>query len=396
MHEFTGERVIPGLVDADLFNEHLSRYRFASQFVAPGMTVLDAGCGSGYGTVELARARRVIAMDIATDAVEHARENHARANVHFAAGSCAAIPFGAGSFDVIAAFEVIEHLNDYRALVGEARRTLKTGGTFLVSTPNREYYAESRAAAGPNPFHVREFDYGEFSQALSEFFPHVEIWTQNHTDSIVFTPAAPNGALAESAGAPEPVTAHFFLAACSESPIARRPLFAWIPSVANTLRERELHIAKLDALLADALERHQSLERAHETLLGDALARHEALQREHERLLSELERSNRWAAELNLGMARRDARISELQEEAAARLEWIRDLEGQIARGRAEIENLNGELASRTEWARTLEAELARDREELGRRRAELAMLSESRWVRLGRKLRVGPEVNGL
>src|SRR5256885_15469926 len=53
--EFTGERVIPGQVDADLLNEHFARYAFAVR-LSRRKQVLDAGCGSGYGSAELARA----------------------------------------------------------------------------------------------------------------------------------------------------------------------------------------------------------------------------------------------------------------------------------------------------------------------------------------------------
>ena len=38
--EFTGERVIPGQVDVDLWNEHFSRYAFAREF-ARGKRVLE-------------------------------------------------------------------------------------------------------------------------------------------------------------------------------------------------------------------------------------------------------------------------------------------------------------------------------------------------------------------
>ena len=371
MHEFTGERVIPGLVDADLFNEHLSRYRFAAQFATPGMSVLDAGCGTGYGSAEFS-ACSIAAIDLSPDAVAHAAAHYARPHALFAAATCAALPFRDAAFNLVVSFEVIEHLPDYRALLSEARRVLKPGGIFIVSTPNRAYYAESRAQAGPNPFHVREFDYAEFNEILADFFPNVEIWTQNHSDAIVFAPASTpkEHATLESAGAAEPETAHFFLAACSDAPIARRPLFAWIPSIANTLRERELHIARLASELATK-----------DAWLNDALARHEALHRTHEELLAELERRNQWAERLNSEIAQRDARITALQDEAAVRLNWIRDLESQIAGGAAEIAHLNAELVSRTEWAQSLDAELTR--------------LRQSRWVRLGEKLHVGPEVGG-
>ena len=53
MAEFTGERLIPGEVDIDLLNEHMARYHFAVR-LARGKRVLDAGCGAGYGSAELA------------------------------------------------------------------------------------------------------------------------------------------------------------------------------------------------------------------------------------------------------------------------------------------------------------------------------------------------------
>ncbi|PYT22511.1 MAG: SAM-dependent methyltransferase, partial [Acidobacteria bacterium] len=60
--------MIPGEVDADLWNEHVARYWFAARF-ARGRRVLDAGCGSGYGADVLAReACEVLAVDISDDA----------------------------------------------------------------------------------------------------------------------------------------------------------------------------------------------------------------------------------------------------------------------------------------------------------------------------------------
>ena len=47
--EFTGERVIPGLVDVDLWNEHISRYTFAAR-LARRKRVLDVGCGCRVGS----------------------------------------------------------------------------------------------------------------------------------------------------------------------------------------------------------------------------------------------------------------------------------------------------------------------------------------------------------
>jgi len=51
--EFTGERVIPGQVNDDLWSEHIARYAYARRY-AEGRRALDAGCGTGYGSAELA------------------------------------------------------------------------------------------------------------------------------------------------------------------------------------------------------------------------------------------------------------------------------------------------------------------------------------------------------
>src|SRR3954451_11908286 len=160
--EFTGERVVPGEVDQDLLNEHMARYHFASRLTR-GKRVLDAGCGAGYGSAELARmAERVVGIDVAAEAVAFARTNYELPNLRFEQASCTELPFEDGSFDLIVAFEVIEHLENWKGFLQEARRVLAPAGQLIVSTPNKLYYTESRGAHGANPFHVHEFEFEEF------------------------------------------------------------------------------------------------------------------------------------------------------------------------------------------------------------------------------------------
>lgn len=411
--EFTGERVIPGLVDQDLFNEHVARYRFALQFLSrfshrPRVT--DAGCGSGYGSALLAEAAEVTGCDISGEAVRHAREHFGGTGAAFVQASCEALPVADGVCDLVTAFEVIEHLERWPLLLSEAKRVLKGSGVLLVSTPNKSYYAESRAKAGPNPFHTHEFEPEEFREALQAVFPHVQIWTQNHSEAIVFAPAQPANRVLDADGDNTPENAHFFLAACSENPLEAQDIYAWLPSSANLLRERERHIGRLEGELARK-----------DQWLNDLSERHSSLQASHEATLLELRERNGWAEGLNREIGECRAIIAHLQVEAAASLEWARALEAQIHAGNEEIRRLNqvsgeleAEVAARTDWARHLEEQLS-DRtlhvrqlqsysEELeGHLKAqndriagflsELGLIANSRWVRVGRKFGLGPVI---
>jgi len=100
--EFTGERVIPGQVNDDLWAEHVARYALAARF-AHGRRVLDLGCGAGYGTADLARvASSAVGVDLAPEAIEYAVRHFAP--VRFLQCSATTVPFPPASFDLVTAF----------------------------------------------------------------------------------------------------------------------------------------------------------------------------------------------------------------------------------------------------------------------------------------------------
>ncbi len=86
--------------------------------------------------------------DISRDAIDYARLHYSLENVRFLQASCTAMPFREGSFDLVVAFEVIEHLRDWRGFLLELRRVLTAGGQCVISTPNKNYYSESRGHTG--------------------------------------------------------------------------------------------------------------------------------------------------------------------------------------------------------------------------------------------------------
>jgi SAM-dependent methyltransferase len=416
--EFTGERLIPGEVDIDLLNEHMARYHFAAR-LARGKRVLDAGCGAGYGSAELADvAESVTAVDIAPEAVEYARAHYALPNLAFHQASCTALPFASGAFDLVVAFEVIEHLEKWRDFLEEVRRVLAPAGQLIVSTPNRLYYTESRGTGGANPFHVHEFDFDEFTAELRQFFPYVSMFLENHIEGVTFQPREPGNTVEARVDAAEPVPgeSHFFIAVCAHRPQVGNPTFVYVPRVANVLRERERHIAKLEGELAT---KDQWLDKAQLDLAE--------FDREHQKLLvmfrqqkEELEQSNHWAEELNAALAARGARIDELQEELARdqenarqvaaaynakiaaleqegreKTQWALDTEARLtaeirkiadtlAQTNTTLEQTERDLQERSAWALRLE-------EEKRQLEDQLNMVRASRWIKLGRKIGLGP-----
>lgn len=393
MAEFTGERVIPNQVDPDLWNEHLARYAFAAR-LSGRKRVLDAGCGSGYGSAELARtAREVVGVDVSAEAIEYARQNYALPNLRFLEGSCTEVPLPDASFDLVVAFEVIEHLAEWPRLIEEARRLLAPGGQFIVSTPNKSYYSETRAASGPNPFHVHEFEFEEFRQALRAVFPHVSIFLQNHAAGIVFEPVGQiHGAevrVEESHAKPE--QSHFFVAVCANTTQTGSPAFVYLPSTANVLREREIHIERLSAWLAEAQTEHQAL-----------------LQRFRD-LQTELEQRNAWAAKLDeeLAAARRlieekekeaaeaiagfQARVAELERESEDRLAWAQKSDAALEAKCKELAECV-ELLTRAEKTVEERSAWAMNLDKANRELQEsLSLVRSSRWVKIGRALGLGP-----
>ena len=253
----TGERVVPSASDPDVLNEHLARYYFASP-LARGKRVLDAGCGVGYGC-EILASGGSLALGVDNDAGAIRRASESCSRAVFACGDCTALPVADGSFDLVVAFEVIEHLDHWDRLLREAARVLAPGGAFVVSTPNRPYYQTTRKE--PNPFHVHEFDHGEFTSALGEVFRHCQVFFQNHVPAVSINRGQRRtaSAIVEPAGISADA-AHFFVAVCSFNRIEPLRDLVFAPDGGNVLLERERHIARLRRWITNLESRHATVE----------------------------------------------------------------------------------------------------------------------------------------
>jgi SAM-dependent methyltransferase len=99
----------------------------------PGRRVLDLGCRDGALTQAYLDGNEVVGVD--ADQAALAEAARLGIETHWA-DLDQPLDLDDQSFDVVVAGELLEHLRDPRRLVGEVRRVLRSGGTFVASVPN--------------------------------------------------------------------------------------------------------------------------------------------------------------------------------------------------------------------------------------------------------------------
>ncbi len=123
------------------------KYEYPLRLLEPYLrgdeVALDVGCGDGRLMSLLAgRIGRIVGLDHQLLPLRFARLLISQANVSLLQHDVllAPLPFAANSFDLVTAFDVIEHipLEAVPALLSECQRVLKPGGKLVLTTPNRD------------------------------------------------------------------------------------------------------------------------------------------------------------------------------------------------------------------------------------------------------------------
>lgn len=115
---------------------HRRRAHWLERLLPPGPArVLDAGCGTG-GFIRNLRnthpAWRVMGVELSPVACGLARE---RSGAEIIEGSITALPFADGAFDAVTTGDVLYHVADVAAALGEFARCLRPGGVVVINEP---------------------------------------------------------------------------------------------------------------------------------------------------------------------------------------------------------------------------------------------------------------------
>ena len=158
---------LPAELDPPSFERRL---HFLLGEVRPGDRALDVGCGTGDFTAAMARAGAdAIGVDVAEAALRRARSRHPGVEFRLVPLD-GPLPFEDGSFELVWASEVIEHVADTARWLSEVRRVLAPGGRLLVTTPS---HGRLRVAVG---------GVERFSEPLGD---HLHLYTKRSLGSLL-------------------------------------------------------------------------------------------------------------------------------------------------------------------------------------------------------------------
>jgi len=174
MLEKSGERVFPdqfeNIDEYLVFLRHLFAYEYAMNHLSSKDSVLELGCGEGYGTNLLSRkCYSIVGLDVHMESLNHAVSKYESENCKFQLYNGVRIPFADESFEKVVLFQVIEHVEDDLGFFKEIARVLKPGGTLFLTTPSRSYRLKPGQKPW-NPYHIREYYLRDLLDVMKKTF----------------------------------------------------------------------------------------------------------------------------------------------------------------------------------------------------------------------------------
>lgn len=152
-----GERQVAPSIDG-IRQDHVARYQWADSIIPAGASVLDLGCGVGYGADLLARGKRdVIGVDCDVEALEYGAANYKTARYHEADLQTGWRMADVGKADYAVAFECIERIQKPEKFLRAVKAEY-----LLASVPNETHFPHG----GKVRFHHRHYTEEQFVDLL--------------------------------------------------------------------------------------------------------------------------------------------------------------------------------------------------------------------------------------
>ncbi len=133
--------------------------------VSPEGKYLEVGCGTGFVLKMISKSfsgLEILATEAQPESFEFVRERVPNCSAFYQMDACQ-IPFRE-EFDVIGAFDVIEHIEDDVGAIEQIRLALKPGGFFILSVPQHMFLWSEFDEVG---CHFRRYSADELKRKLS-------------------------------------------------------------------------------------------------------------------------------------------------------------------------------------------------------------------------------------
>lgn len=124
------------------------------------MKILEIGCGQGFNTYLLSKKKdvKVMGIDLSKKDISISKKRYPK--VDFKVMDAEKLSFKSGSFDVVYAMEILEHVNNLDNVLNEITRVLKDNGKFIASIPyhkSEKWLLKIRPSYFKEIHHVRIF-----------------------------------------------------------------------------------------------------------------------------------------------------------------------------------------------------------------------------------------------
>ena len=167
---------------------HVGRRKILSSFVEAVCSqikdrrarILDVGCGTGANLLMLSKFGDAEGVDISPDALSFCKE---RGLAKVKLGAAEELPYADGTFDLVTAFDVVEHMDDDLAGLREMRRVLRPGGHVLLFVPTFMFLWGLQDDVSN---HRRRYRLSELQRVLEE--AGFEIERSTYANITFFTP----------------------------------------------------------------------------------------------------------------------------------------------------------------------------------------------------------------
>lgn len=146
-------------------------------------SILENGCGVGMYVEHISPlGGTVLGLEYDFERAAEARRN----SLHIINAAGEALPFSAGTFDLVLSHEVIEHVQDDRAVIRDMIRTLRPGGRAVIFSPNRGYPFETHGIYRKGNYYFgNKLFVNYLPRALrNKLAPHVRVYSKRDLQKL--------------------------------------------------------------------------------------------------------------------------------------------------------------------------------------------------------------------